>query len=72
VAIAAGPALTRTRCNPASQPPHECTILGAPVVGEASVRLARPIGVGIQAFVNFNRKTDYGGVVVFLNLGSTR
>jgi hypothetical protein len=72
LAIAAGVALTSTRCSAANQAPHECTIPGAPVVGEASVRLARPIGVGIQAFANFNRKTDYGGLLVFLSLGSIR
>jgi hypothetical protein len=72
VAIAAGLALTSTRCSAANQAPHECTIPGAPLVGEAAVRLARPIGVGFQAFANFNRKTDYGGLVVFLSLGSLR
>jgi hypothetical protein len=72
VAIAAGAALTSTRCSPATEGFHECTILGLPVVGEASVRLARPVGLGVQVFANVNRKTNYGGVVVFLALGSLR
>jgi hypothetical protein len=72
VAVAAGVALTSTRCSEATEGFDECTVLGAPIVGEAGVRLARPVGVGVQAFVNLNRKTDYGGVVVFVNLGSTR
>jgi hypothetical protein len=72
VALAAGVALTHTRCNSDLGPPDECALLGAPIVAEASVRLARPVGIGVQAFANVNRKTNYGGLAVFLHLGWTR
>lgn len=69
-AIAAGAALTHTRCDHGTEAPDECTTVGVPLVVETAVRLARPVALGIQAFANVNRKTNYGGVVVFLALGS--
>ena len=67
-AIAAGLAVTGvSSCRDAAT--SGCTTLGIPVVAEAALRLGSVAGVGIQGFANLNRKSVYGGVVLFLQLG---
>ena len=43
--------------------------IGIPIVGEVALRPLPVLGLGVQAFGNFNRKASFGGVVAFLQLG---
>lgn len=67
-AIATGVALTGFESCP-SAPGGGCATLGIPIVAEAAFRPAPVFGLGVQAFANLNRKTVFGGVVVFIQLG---
>jgi hypothetical protein len=67
--IAAGLAVTGVSSCRDAAATSGCTTLGIPVVAEAALRLASVAGVGIQGFANLNRKSVYGGVVLFLQLG---
>jgi hypothetical protein len=48
-----------------------CFTLGLPLVAEVS-RSTKFIGVGLQAFANFNSKAHYAGGILFLKLGRLR
>jgi hypothetical protein len=69
-ALAAGVAFTSVdACGSGPRAPRSCSTFGVPVVAEAGFRPTRVLGIGIQAFANFNKKQVFGGVVVFLQLG---
>lgn len=46
-----------------------CSTVGVPVVVEAALRLFSIMGIGAQAFGNFNTRSVYFGAVLFLQLG---
>jgi hypothetical protein len=66
--VAAGLALTGvSSCKSAAT--SGCTTLGIPLVAEAALRFAPVIGLGAQGYANFNSKSVYYGLVLFLQLG---
>lgn len=48
-----------------------CFALGVPVVAEAALS-GRFVGLGLQAFANYNPKAAYAGATLFLQLGWLR
>jgi len=70
--LAAGLAITGVSSCDDELTGGTCTTLGVPVTAEATARVASFFGLGAQAFANLNSKSAYGGVVVFLQLGSLR
>jgi arginase len=70
--VAAGLAITGVSSCHDALSGGTCTTLGIPLTAEAALRMGSFLGVGVQGFANLNSKSVYGGVVVFLQVGSLR
>ena len=46
-----------------------CSIVGVPITAGAAAKLGS-VGIGLQGFLNLNSKTNYGGLLFSLLLGS--
>jgi hypothetical protein len=54
--------------DPCPDDDDPCFTFGIPLVAEAAIN-TKFVGLGIQAFANFNGKATYAGAVLFLELG---
>jgi hypothetical protein len=66
-AIASGLALVGVESCEGSRS-DKCTTVGIPVIAEVAFQ-ASVVGIGFQAFTNFNSKSRFSGAVLFIQLG---